>query len=162
MNSKNYLKEFVLWIILFVCFLLIAGPLALHISYALPAVKTRNIEAHIFSEERTRDYLINLTLYGSRVSNTRGNFHARDFLISQIERIYSMSKRHLRFEVDLQNFTDSDHNQLENIVVRVSNPVTKFKNVSSLMLSAHYDSGKRVHKTNDLKEKIVFFFSSGI
>jgi len=53
-----------------------------------------------------------------------------------------MSKRNLRFEVDLQNFTDSDHNQLQNIVVRVSNPDTKSKNVSSLMLSAHYDTGK--------------------
>jgi len=76
------------------------------------------------------------------VINTRGNFYARNYLISQIERIYSMSKRNLRFEVDLQNFTDSDHNQLQNIVVRVSNPDTNSKNVSSLMLSAHYDTGK--------------------
>ena len=71
-----------------------------------------------------------------------------------------MSKRHLQFEIDLQNFTDSNHNQLQNILVRVSNPITKSKNISSLMLSAHYDSGKCIHKFNDLEEK--FFFSSGI
>ncbi len=109
-------------------------------------MKTRNIAGHVFSEERARDYLINLTRYGPRVSNTRGNFDARDFLISKIQRIFSMSKRHLRFEIDLQNFIDSGHNQLQNIVVRVSNLPTKFKNVSSLMLSAHYDSGKYVLK----------------
>src|SRR5690349_14997416 len=84
LNSKKYLTQFILWIILFVCLILIAGPLSLHISYTLPAVKPRNIAAHVFSEERARDYLINLTQYGSRVSNTRGNFYARNFLISQI------------------------------------------------------------------------------
>jgi hypothetical protein len=52
-----------------------------------------------------------------------------------------MSKRDLQFEIDLQNFTNSNHNQLQNILIRVSNPATTSKNVSSLMLSAHYDSG---------------------
>jgi hypothetical protein len=155
-NSRTYLKEFILWIILFVCLILIAGPLALHISYSVPTVKTRNIARHVFSEERARDYLINLTQYGSRVSNTRGNFDARNFLVSQIKRIFAMSKRHLRFEVDLQNFTDPNSNQLQNIVVRVSNPLTKSKNVSSLMLSAHYDSGKHIRKSNDLRKTLFF------
>jgi len=155
-NSKTYLKEFILWIILFVCLILIAGPLALHISYSVPTVKTRNIARHVFSEERARDYLINLTQYGSRVSNTRGNLDARNFLVSQIKRIFAMSKRHLRFEIDLQNFTDPNSNQLQNIVVRVSNPLTKSKNVSSLMLSAHYDSGKHIRKSNDLRKTLFF------
>jgi hypothetical protein len=109
-------------------------------------MKSRNVPPDIFSEERARDYLINLTQYGSRVSNTRGNFYARNFLISQIKRICSMSKRDLQFEIDLQNFT-IDHNQLQNIIVRVSNPLTKYKNSSSVMLSAHYDSGKCVKKS---------------
>ncbi len=122
-------------------------------------MKTRNIAAHVFSEERARDYLINLTQYGPRVSNTRGNFDARDFLISKIQRIFLMSKRHLRLEIDLQNFIDSGHNQLQNIVVRVSNLPRKLKNVSSLMLSAHYDSGKCVLKYNDLDKKFCFFYS---
>ncbi|CAF3697571.1 unnamed protein product [Rotaria sp. Silwood1] len=139
-NSNNYVKQFILWIVLFICVILIAGPLALHVSSALPTVKTRNIPLHLFSEERARTYFSNLTLYGSRVSNTRGDFYARSFLISQIERISSISKRHLQIEFDLQNFTDRQHNQLQNIVVRLSNPATKSKNVSCLLLTAHYDS----------------------
>jgi len=140
-NSKKYPKEFILWIILFICLIVISGPISLHISSSLPPVKRRNIAFDIFSEERARDYLINLTQYGPRVSNTRGNFYARDFIISKIEFICSMSKRDLQFEIDLQNFTNSNHNQLQNILIRVSNPATTSKNVSSLMLSAHYDSG---------------------
>jgi hypothetical protein len=105
-------------------------------------MKRRDISLDIFSEERARDYLNNLTKFGSRVSHTRGNFDAQNYLITQIKRIISKSKRHLRFEVDLQNLTDFDHHQLQNILVRVSNPTTKYKNVSSLLLSAHYDSGK--------------------
>ena len=148
-NSKTYLKEFILWIVLFICLFLIAGPLALHISYSVPTIKTRNSANHIFSEERARDYLNNLTQYGSRVSNTRGNFDARDYLISQIKRISSMNNRQLRYELDLQNFTHSSHNQLQNILARVSNPFTKSKNIPSLMLSAHYDSGKCDSNSNN-------------
>jgi hypothetical protein len=138
-NSK---RQLFLWIVLFICLLIVAGPVTHYISYSVPAVKPRHIADDLFSEERVRDYLINLTDYGSRVSNTRGNFDARDYLLSQIERICSKSKRHLQFDIDFQNFDDSNQNQLQNIVVRVSNPVTKFENKSSLMLSAHYDSGK--------------------
>jgi hypothetical protein len=97
-----------------------------------------------FSEERARDYLKNLTQYGSRVSYTRGNFDARNYLIRQIKRIFSSNKRNLQLEIDLQNLTDFDHHQLQNILVRVSNPITKSKNLSSVMLAAHYDSGSNV------------------
>jgi hypothetical protein len=135
--------------------LIIAGPLSLHISYAVPSIKTRDISLDIFSEERARDYLDNLTQFGSRVSYTRGNFDARNYLITQIKRIISTSKRHLRLEFDLQNLTDFDHHQLQNILVRVSNPTTKYKNVSSLMLTAHYDSGKDVIVC---KKKLILLF----
>ena len=142
--SKTYFKQFLLWILFLTCLFLIAGPLALHISYSKPAMRTRYAVAHMFSDERARDYLINLTQYGSRISHSRGNFQAREFLLSQIQRIRSKSKRQLRFEIDLQNFTNADRNQLQNIVARVSNPSTKSRNVSSLLLSAHYDSGRCV------------------
>jgi hypothetical protein len=115
-------------------------------------VKTRNIALHLFSEERARDYFSNLTFYGPRVSNTRGDFYARRFLISQIERICSTRKKHLRFEFDLQNFTDPQDNQLQNIIVRLSNPATKSKNVSSLLLTAHYDTGKCLDKSQHFEE----------
>ncbi|CAF1394774.1 unnamed protein product, partial [Rotaria sordida] len=65
---------------------------------------------HPFSEDHTRDYLINLTEYGTRVSNTHGHFHARNFLISKIKGICSMNTRHCRCELDLQNFADSYRN----------------------------------------------------
>jgi hypothetical protein len=123
--------------------LIIAGPLSLHISYAVPEVKKRDIALDIFSEERASDYLNNLTQYGSRVSYRRGNIDARNYLITQIKRIFSMNKRHLRLEVDFQNVTD--HYQLENILVRVSNPTTTSQNVSTLLLNAHYDSGNCIH-----------------
>jgi hypothetical protein len=154
-NSNKYLKQFALWIVLFICLFVIAGPLALHVSHTLPSVKTRNIAPHLFSEERARDYFSNLTSHGSRVSNTRGDFHARSFLISQIKRICSMSKRHLRCELDLQNFTYTHHYHLQNIAVRLSNPATNSKNVSSLLLTAHYDSGKCVYKSNNLEVKFI-------
>ncbi|CAF1263870.1 unnamed protein product [Adineta steineri] len=139
-HNDQHLKEFILWFVLLICLLLLAGPFAHHLSYSVPTVKTRTIARHVFSEERTLDYLINLTQYGSRVRNTRGNFDARDYLILQIKRICSMNKRHIQCELDLQNFTDSQHNQLQNILVRVSNSINKSQNISTLMLSAHYDS----------------------
>jgi hypothetical protein len=142
-KSNQYLKQLILWIILFICLLLIAGPLAFHISYAVPAVKTRNIAAHLFSEERAREYLTNLTAYGTRVSYTHGNLDARDYLFSQIKSICSMSKRYSLCEIEFQNFS-INYNQLQNVLVRISNPVTRYKNVSSLMLNAHFDSGKCV------------------
>jgi hypothetical protein len=108
-------------------------------------VKQRDIALNRFSEERARDYLNNLTQYGSRVSYRRGNIDARNYLIKQIKRIFSLSKRNLRLEFDFQNVTDLDHYQLENILVRVSNPTTTSKNVSTLLLNAHYDSGNCIH-----------------
>ncbi|UJR16803.1 hypothetical protein I4U23_003702 [Adineta vaga] len=140
-SSKKYLKQFILWMVMFICLLNIAGPLALRILYSVPTVKPRSISKNIFSEERALDYLHNLTQYGSRVSNTRGNFQARDYLISQIHRIYSMNKRNLRFQIELQNFTNLKQNQLQNILVRISNASQTYKkNIPSLLLSAHYDT----------------------
>ncbi|CAF1135319.1 unnamed protein product [Adineta steineri] len=139
-HNNQHLKEFILWFLLLICLLLLAGPFTHHLSYSVPTVKTRTSARHVFSEERALDYLINLTQYGSRVSNTRGNFDARDYLILQIKRICSPNKRHIQCELDLQNFTDSQHNQLQNILVRVSNSINKSQNIPSLMLSAHYDS----------------------
>ncbi|CAF0855189.1 unnamed protein product [Rotaria sordida] len=154
-NSNNYLKQFILWIVLFICLILIAGPLALHISSVLPTVKTRNIPLHLFSEERARDYFSNLTLYGSRVSNTRGDFYTRRFLITQIERICSISKRHLQFEFDLQNFTDLQHNQLQNIIVRLSNLTTKSKNVSMEFSPGGSDDGSGIVILLELLSNLV-------
>jgi hypothetical protein len=128
-----------------ICLLVIAGPLSLHISYAVPTVKKRDIALDIFSEERARDYLNNLTQYGSRVSYTRGNIDARNYLIMQIKRIFSMNKRDLQFELDFQNVNNVDSYQLENILIRVSNPTKTSKNVSTLLLNAHYDSGNCIH-----------------
>jgi hypothetical protein len=142
---KKNRKIFILWILLLISLLIIAGPLSLHISYAVPTVKQRDIALNRFSEERARDYLNNLTQYGSRVSYRRGNFQARNYLITQIKRIFSLSKRDLRLEFNLQNLTDFDHHQLENILVRVSNPTTTSQNVSTLLLNAHYDSGNCIH-----------------
>jgi hypothetical protein len=80
----------------------------------------------------------------------------RDFIVSQLECISLMSKRNLQFEIDLQNFTDSNHNQLQNILIRVSNPTKTSENISRLLLTAHYDSGKLISKSNHL---IMFDFS---
>ena len=52
---------------LLICLLIIAGPLSLHISYAVPTVKKRDTALDIFSEERARDYLINLTFIISHI-----------------------------------------------------------------------------------------------
>ncbi|CAF1247240.1 unnamed protein product [Adineta steineri] len=139
-HNNQHLKEFILWLVLLICLLLLAGPFAHYLSYSVPTAKTRTVARHVFSEERALDYLSNLTQYGSRVSNTRGNFDARNYLISQIKRICSVDKRHIQCELDLQNFTDSKHNQLQNILVRVSNSINKSQNMQSLILTAHYDS----------------------
>ncbi|CAF1376143.1 unnamed protein product [Adineta ricciae] len=139
-HSKYSSNQFLLWVLSFVCLLLIAGPLTSHISYSVPAMKTRDIPAHMFSEERTRDYLANLTRFGSRVINTQGNYAAREYLISQIETIFSRSNRQLRFELVRQNTTDLESNRLENILVRVSNASMESEKLWNVLLSAHYDS----------------------
>ena len=105
-------------------------------------MKARDIPAHMFSEERARDYLANLTRFGSRVINTQGNYAAREYLISQIETIFSKNNRQLRFELVRQNTTDLESNRLENILVRVSNASIESKELWNVLLSAHYDSGK--------------------
>ncbi|CAF1479747.1 unnamed protein product [Adineta ricciae] len=139
-HSKMHLKQFILWIVMFICLMIISGPLALYVSYAVPTVKLRSVSHDQFSEQRALDYLNNLTQFGSRVRNTRGNFQARDYLISELRRIDSRNKRHLWFQIELQNFTDAKENLLQNVLVRVSNASKMKKHMPSLMLSAHYDS----------------------
>jgi hypothetical protein len=95
---------------------------------------------HEFSEERARDFYSNLTEHGPRVSNTRADYLTRDFLISQINRIRSMAKYSVRFEISLQNFSVRDINQLQNIAVRLSDSDSSL-DTPCLMLVAHYDSG---------------------
>ncbi|CAF0876917.1 unnamed protein product [Adineta steineri] len=56
-----------------------------------------------------------------------------------------MNQRHIQCEPDLQNFTDFEHNQLQNIFVRVSNTLNKSRNIPSLMLTAYYDSVNTYH-----------------
>ncbi|CAF1058302.1 unnamed protein product [Adineta steineri] len=51
-----------------------------------------------------------------------------------------MSQRHIQCELNLQNFTDFQHNQLQNIFVRVSNALNRSRNIPSLMLTAYCDS----------------------
>ncbi|CAF1153691.1 unnamed protein product [Adineta steineri] len=121
-HNNQHLKEFILWFILLICLLLLAGPFTHHLSYSVPTVKTRTSARHVF------------------ISNTRGNFDARDYLILQIKRICSPNKRHIQCELNLQNFTDSQHNQLQNIFVRILNTLNKSRNIPSVMLTAHYDS----------------------
>lgn len=126
----------------FICLIIIAGPFSCYLALSLPDIKSRNSPLDIFSEERAFDYLLNLTQYGSRVGNTRGNFHARDYLLSQLKRMISKNKRNLRFDIDLQNFTNSHQVQLQNILIRVSNQNITSRKLPNLMLSAHYDSGR--------------------
>ncbi|CAF2700985.1 unnamed protein product [Rotaria sp. Silwood2] len=138
-NRTNLYKNLLLWVILIGCLFLLAGPLALYFSYILPVVKPRTIPLHEFSEERARDYYPNLTQYGPRVINTRADYFARDFLISQIYRIRSLAKKPVQFEISLQNFTAHNIDQLQNIAVRLSDPNSS-PNKPCLMLTAHYDS----------------------
>ncbi|UJR11251.1 hypothetical protein I4U23_015433 [Adineta vaga] len=139
-NTKTSLNQFLVWIFSLICLLLITGPLTWHISYLVPMMKTRNIPSNMFSEERARDYLLNLTQYGSRVVNTYGNYAARDYLILQIQKIFSMSKRKLQLEIDRQNFTDIDSNPLQNIIIRISKSSVYSQDLWNILLSAHYDS----------------------
>ena len=133
-------QSLLLWVILVGCLFLVAGPLALKFSNALPSVKPRTIAPHLFSEERARDYYPNLIQYGSRVSNTRADYLTRDFLISQIHQIRSTTQKPIQFDLSLQNFTAYDIDQLQNIAVRISSPSSQ-PNAPCLMLTAHYDSG---------------------
>ena len=139
-NRAKLYKNLLLWVILFGSLFILVGPLALHLSYVLPTVKSRTIPLQEFSEERARDYFPNLTQYGPRVSNTHADYLTRDFLISQIYRIRSMAKESVRFELNLQNFTTDDIEQLQNIAVRLSS-TNSSSDTPCLMLAAHYDSG---------------------
>ncbi len=133
-------QSLVLWVILFGCLFIIAGPLALELAYALPSVRPRTIPSHFFSEERARDYYSNLTQYGPRVINTHADYLTRDFLISQIHRILSTATSSVQFDLNLQNFTSYDIDHLQNIIVRISNPSSQ-PDTPCLMLATHYDSG---------------------
>lgn len=109
-------------------------------SYELPAVKSRTIDPHLFSEERARDHYQNLSEYGPRVINTRADYLTRAFILGQLDRIRTSIKKPIQFEISLQNFSTTEVDQLQNIVVRISN-ASSMSDVPCLMLAAHYDSG---------------------
>ncbi|CAF0727687.1 unnamed protein product [Adineta ricciae] len=138
-NQRCLYKHLLLWVILFGCLFILAAPLALHFSYALPTVKSRTIPLNEFSEERARDFYPNLTQYGPRVSNTRADYLTRAFLISEIDRVRAMAQPNIRFELSLQNFSVAKTKDLQNIAVRVSNSNSS-PNAPCLMLAVHYDS----------------------
>ncbi|CAF3911623.1 unnamed protein product [Adineta steineri] len=112
-QHQHILKR--LMIILFGCLFLLAAPLALYASYALSSIKPRTISLHEFSEGRARDFYPNLTQYGPRASNTYADYRTRAFLISKIYRIRSMAKKSIQFEINLQNFTTKNIEELQNI-----------------------------------------------
>ena len=141
-NWIIFYKHLLLWVVLFGCLFLLAGPLALHFSYILPSIKGRSVPPHDFSEERARDYYPSLTEHGPRVSNTRADYLTRAFLISQIAQIQSKAQPFVHFELSLQNFTTGHFENLQNIAVRISNVNTSSSNMPCLLLVAHYDSGK--------------------
>ena len=105
---------------------------------SLPQVKKRTIEKEIFSEERALDYLNNLTKLGSRVSFSEDNLNAKSFLLKEIHQIFHNNQSDIHYEIDLQN---SSFNQLENILIRLSNSPMKTPLKESIMLTAHYDTG---------------------
>lgn len=134
------IQSIILWVVPLTCLFAIVCPLALYVSNILPNVQTRTIPKHLFSEERARDYFSNLTAHGPRVINTRADYLVREFLIAEIERIRSTAVSNIQFDIDLQNFTTLDIEQLQNIMVRVRNPSSPLDR-PCLMLAAHYDSG---------------------
>lgn len=136
-------KDLLIWLILLICTIIISGPICLRISSSVPQVKRRNVGREIFSEERAKDYLMNLTKYGSRVAHSQGNIHSRNYLLREIHRIFSTNQTNLQFNIDLQNFTSSSSYQLENILVRISNSTQTSKNMPSLLLTAHFDTGSK-------------------
>ncbi|CAF3316918.1 unnamed protein product [Rotaria socialis] len=138
-NLEILYKNLFLWVFLLGCVFLLAAPTALHFSYVLPAAKPRTIPLNEFSEERARDHYPNLTEHGPRVIHTRADYLTRAYLISQIYRIQNLTRKSIRFEISLQNFSVMDINELQNIVVRVSNPNSSY-DTPCLMLTAHYDS----------------------
>ncbi|UJR33510.1 hypothetical protein I4U23_020955 [Adineta vaga] len=138
-NKRCIYKHLLLWVILFGCLFVLVAPLALHLSYVLPTVKSRTISLHEFSEERARDFYSNLTEYGPRVSNTNADYRTRAFLIAQIDKIRSIANTSIQFELNLQNYSSENIKNLQNIAVRISN-IDSLPNTPCLMLAAHYDS----------------------
>ena len=157
-NRSEFYKNVLLWVILFGALFIVAGPLALHYSYMLPAVKSRSIPLKDFSEERARDYYPALTQYGPRVSNTLADHQTRHFLLTQIDRIRSTASKSVQFDINLQNFTVEDIDGLQNIAVRLFNANSP-SNTPCLMLVAHYDSGRAAAMTM-LRERPVDFIRS--
>lgn len=132
---------------------------SMRMSSSLPEVKKRIIEKEKFSEERSLDYLNNLIKSGSRVSLSEENLHAKSFLLQQIDQIFQTNRSDIHYQIDLQN---SSFNQLENILIRLSNSPPKNSSKESILLTAHYDTGG----TKDLffgkiNERNVVEFSCG-
>lgn len=144
--------------ILFGSLFVLVGPLALHVSYLLPAVKPRTIPLDEFSEERARDYYPNLTDHGPRVSGTHADYMARAFLVSEINRLRSIADPSIRVALSLQDFNTSEVGTLQNIAVRISN-VDSPVNSPCIMLVAHYDSGQSDTNVRSIKidDEALFF-----
>lgn len=154
MINKIGFKKQILCIIFLICIAIISLPL----TYDLPKIQSRTSPLNVFSEERARDYLINLTSLGSRVSHSHGNIQAKKYLLSQINRICSINRRDLQCDIDLQTFNDQYHRQLKNILFRISNrTIASLKTTPTLLLIVHYDTGANnyLRKSNE----IFFFFA---
>ncbi|CAF4530818.1 unnamed protein product, partial [Rotaria sp. Silwood2] len=91
-------------------------------------------------EERARDHYRNLTEYGPRVINTRADYLTRAFILAELDRIRTSTNKPIRFEISLQNFSVAEIDQLQNIIVHISNTMPS-SDTPCLMLAAHYDSG---------------------
>lgn len=128
----------------------------------LPAVKTRTISFDEFSEERARDHYPHLTRHGARVTNTNGDFMARDYLISQLYQMRSMARSSVRFEIARQNFTTERVGLAENIIVRLRSSNSSDE-MPSILLVSHYDTGK-IRKIFEKKTErpltLRFYFSA--
>lgn len=129
----------------YISLLIFIGIISLPLTYDLPKTRSRTSPLNVFSEERARDYLTNLTLLGSRVSHSHGNIQAKHYLLSQINRTCSLIKHQdLQCEIDLQKFYDRHNKSLENVIFRISNRTSGLaETIPNLLLIVHYDTGAK-------------------
>lgn len=148
-TQRSSLKDLLIWNSLFVCVLVLIGPVYLYLaSINVPLSKSSNVSLAEFSEERAMIYLNELISLGPRVSHTYENIQAKFVILSQIERICSTHRRNLRCEIDIQTFTNIYSNDLDNILVRISN-MSATNSSSSLLLTGHYDTVEFSSGTSD-------------
>jgi hypothetical protein len=105
----------------------------------VPPVKSLGTNPEQFSESRASQYNSALFALGPRVICTKEEYATRDYILSQITNITSLSPPYVNIEIETQDFL-FNYTMLRNYMVRLSHNQSNVEKDLSILVSSHFDT----------------------